>query len=387
MALISFVIPTHNRYKYAVKTILSLLSISDDIEVVVSDSSEENLLSDFFVGHEKSSQLKIVRPGKSLSVVDNFNFGLSEASGEYLVFLGDDDFACDDIFQVAQWAKSNSIDSVKFSFPVNYYWPDFKHRNKGDHFSGTLNILEFTGIVENHDLESAIKEALNDFGRGVLDLPRAYSGMISKKLADNIVSKHGALFGGVSPDIYSSTLIASMSKKAYKIDFPVVVPGASGASTSGLSATGKHTGGLRDNPHIGAFKNLIWDKRIPEFYSVPTVWSYSFLKALEKTDRNPKEINFSRLYVRCFIYYPQYYSLSLISLRQYIKDIGAFRAVAKIFTSLLSESLWVSKILGKRALRKNNIGKQIVISDLCDVIHAKKYIDGYIVKNNMKIKW
>lgn len=387
MALISFIVPTHNRYKYAVKTVSSLLSISDDVEVIVSDTSDDNRLSEFFSEHNKSSQLKIVRPGQGLSVVDNFNFGLSAASGEFLVFLGDDDFVCCSILDVARWAKDNSVESIKFSFPVNYYWPDFKHRNKGDHFSGTLSILEYTGIMEKHDLESAMKEALNDFGRGVLDLPRAYSGMISKKLADEVISEYGALFGGVSPDIYSSTLIATLSKKAYKLDFPIVIPGASGASTSGLSATGKHTGGLRDNPHIGAFKDLIWDKRIPEFYSVPTVWSYSFLKALEKIECNPKRINFARLYTRCFIYYPQYYSLTLISLRLYIKEIGLFCVLGKIFVSLFFESLWVFKILGKRALRNNKIKKQMVIRDLCDVQQAKNYLDDYIVKNNVKITW
>jgi glycosyltransferase involved in cell wall biosynthesis len=387
MPLISFIVPTHNRYKYAVKTVSSLLSISDDIEVIVSDTSEDNLLAEFFTEHEKKSQLKVIRPGLGLSVVDNFNSGLSSATGDYLVFLGDDDFVCESILEVAQWAKADSVESIKFTFPVNYYWPDFKHRNKGDYFSGTLSILEYTGIMEEHDLDAALKEAVNDFGRGVLDLPRAYSGMISKKLADAIVSKHGSLFGGVSPDIYSSTLIASMSKKAYKLDYPIVIPGASGASTSGQSATGKHTGGLRDNPHIGAFKDLIWDPRIPEFYSVPTVWSFSFLKALEKIEYDNNKINFSRLYTRCFIYYPQYYSLSFISLSQYIKSIGLFAALGKIFMATLAESIWVFKTISKRILRKNKVEKQLVISDLCDVIKAKASLDEYLAKSNTKIKW
>ncbi|MFX7977155.1 hypothetical protein ABTK65_20135, partial [Acinetobacter baumannii] len=86
---------------------------------------------------------------------------------------------------------------------------------------------------------------------------------------ERIVARHGELFGGVSPDIYSAALISLESQKSYQVDFPIVIPGACAGSTSGKSAQGRHVGGLRDNAHIGAFKNLVWDARVPEYYSVP----------------------------------------------------------------------------------------------------------------------
>jgi glycosyltransferase involved in cell wall biosynthesis len=71
---VSVVVPTHERAHYAVSTIRSLLDLSDEIEVVVSDSSENDAISPAFSGVQASARLKILRPTKKLSVVDNFNF-------------------------------------------------------------------------------------------------------------------------------------------------------------------------------------------------------------------------------------------------------------------------------------------------------------------------
>src|SRR3546814_1908638 len=81
-------------------------------------------------------------------------------------------------------------------------------------------------------------------------MPRAYCGLISLTLIKRILADHDALFGGVSPDIYSAALISAHSVNALDIDFPAVIPGASGASTAGQSAAGRHVGALRDNDHI-----------------------------------------------------------------------------------------------------------------------------------------
>ncbi|RPA63839.1 glycosyltransferase family 2 protein [Shewanella frigidimarina] len=387
MPLISFIIPTHNRFEYAIKTINSLLSINSDIEIVISDTSDNDKLVKFCSSHINKTQLKLVRPGQGISVVDNFNYGLQHATGEFLVFIGDDDFVCNSVIDVANWAHENLVESIRFSFPVTYFWPDFKHRNQGDIFSGTLSFTEYSGSVILHDTKKALNEALNDFGRGVLNMPRAYSGMISRLLAERITIKYGSLFGGVSPDIYSSTLISSESMSSYLIDYPVVVPGASGASTSGLSAKGQHTGKLRDNPHIGAFQNLVWDNRIPEFYSVPTVWAYSFLKALETVGIDPKSINFSILYLRCFLYYPQYRTLTFNCFNSWRREHGFLVSFLELSKSFLKELFWVLSIVFKRVIKRisKRVNKDNVYLDLDDVLDAKYKCETVIKSRGISI--
>ncbi|MDR0188775.1 glycosyltransferase [Pseudomonas yamanorum] len=351
MTLLSVIIPTHNRAKYAVQSIRSILELSDDIQVVVCDSSPIDDISGQFLGEYPESRLKLVRSGQGISVVDNFNLGLRSADGDYLVFIGDDDFVSSEIVKVAAWAKSKHVDSLKFNFPALYYWDDFKHSTRGDSYFGTLHISPYDGGVVVHDLKGSMNYALDNFGGGVFNMPRAYAGMISSDLARRIERKYGGLFGGVSPDIYSSFLISNESQSCFLIDYPVIIPGASGVSTSGQSSSGGHYGKLRDNAHIAPFKDLVWDSRVPEFYSVPTVWSFSLLKAVEKVEEssgvslNP---NFGRLFLKCFVYFPRSYRETLFSFRKTCSLYGAGKMVGQLFGSVWGEFLWgASRIINR----------------------------------------
>ncbi|NMZ01708.1 glycosyltransferase family 2 protein [Pseudomonas proteolytica] len=365
MIILSVIIPTHNRARYAIPSIKSILELSDQIQVVVCDSSPVDEISTEFQNLYPESRLKLVRSLKGISVVDNFNLGLQSADGEYLVFIGDDDFISKEVIEVASWAKENNVDAIKFNFPALYYWDDFKHSTRGDSYFGTLHLSPFTGKVSRHDVKSSVDYALDNFGGGVFGMPRAYAGMISSSLAKRIEGKYMTLFGGVSPDIYSSLLIATESTSCVLIDYPVIVPGASGQSTSGKSVTGGHYGKLRDNPHIAPFKNLAWDARIPEFYSVPTVWSYSLLKAVEQVEsQGGKSLkpNFGRLLLKCFVYFPGSYIDTIAALKASCAKYGYVKLTAQMIVAVSSEFFWgVSRIINR--VRARHIEKDVEVFD------------------------
>ena len=338
--VLSVIVPTHNRARYAVPTIQALLATSDEIEVVVSDTSAEDLLSAALAGKPGAARVRLVRPPSGASVVDNFNAALQAASGDYLCFIGDDDLITRDALRLARWARRQGVEALCLAFPANYYWPDFHHRLRGDFYAGTVRVGKFSGRIRPHDPMRALSASARQLGVGVLDMPRAYAGMIARDLARRIIDKHGALFGGVSPDIYSAALIAQECRSCVHVDYPIVVPGHSGVSTAGQSARGGHLGRLRDNPHIGAFENLVWDSRIPEFYSVPTVWSFSLLEALKKTGTE-RLAHFGRLYVRCLLLHRAYRSDTLQSIRHQARRVGWPRLAASLAAGALAESAWV----------------------------------------------
>ena len=384
--LISVIIPTHNRATYAIPTVRALLALSPDIQVVICDTSELDLISPAFIGEGAlGDRLVMVRPDHPLSVVDNFNEAMSAATGKYFVFIGDDDFVSAKIIDVAKWASRESIDSIKFTFPALYYWPDYIHRSRTDEYSGSLYIESFTGDVCLHCPKKALAEALNNFGGGVFEMPRAYSGMISSELAKKIKEKHGALFGGVSPDIFSAALISIESKKCVKIDFPAIIPGASGASTAGQSASGNHVGGLRDNAHISAFENLEWDERIPEFYSVQTVWSYSLLKAMEVIGADLNKINFPRLYIKCLIYQRNFTNFTLTSLKFYIKTVGFFSAFFGLLSGCITESWWIFGRICNRIKYRYMPMKQTINRGLSDTLVASQDLDQFLLKSKVSL--
>lgn len=378
MPLLSVIIPTHNRAKYAIPTIRSVLAASIEIEVVVSDTSEIDMIASEFAGCPDLHRLVFVNPSRPASVVENFNAALAAASGDYLVFIGDDDFVSAQIIEVAEWAKQQQVDAIKFSMPVQYYWPDFEHYRMGNTYGGTLHIAPFTGSIVPHDAKKALRAAIDNLGGGVLEMPRAYAGMISRSLAEKICTRYKALFGGVSPDIYSSALISKESERCVKIDFPVIVPGGSGASTAGQSANGKHVGDLRDNDHIGAFKSLKWDERIPEFYSVPTVWSYSLLKAIELINFDVSKVNFPRLYAKCLIYQRSFKRFTIKSLRTYVCLHGWWRTVIGIFVACMQEAIWVfGKLWGRLKVRYFPASTHIK-KGLADTQEASKFLEFYL---------
>jgi len=380
--LLSVIIPTHNRYRYVVSTIETLLSLGEELEIVVADTSDTNELSAFIANHEKHDYIKHIRPGAGLSVVDNFNAGFKAATGDYLLFLGDDDFITDAVFRIADWAKDNHIDSLKFTFPASYYWPDFKHRRTGSVLSGTLQIAPFSGKVKVHDARHALEEALMSFGDGPMNMPRAYLGMISRPLAQRVMMKYGEqLFGGVSPDVYSAALISIEAESCVMIDYPVIIPGASSASTSGQNAEGKHVGRLRDNAHVGAFKNLQWDGRIPEFYSVPTVWSYSLLKAIDKAGKFQDKVNYSRLFVKS-LFYHYHYRREIYSSLGYHYEIGNISSILlRLPHSIFSELSWLAGKAFSRfsaPFRKSDGADSLAIKDLNNVAEARQALKTHM---------
>ncbi len=384
--VVSVIIPTHERAQYAVPTIRAMLGLKGGVEVVVCDTSAEDHISEALRDIEDPSRLKIVRPGRVLSVVDNFNTALSAATGRYLTFIGDDDFVSEQIVTVSDWAEVNHIDAIKFSFPALYYWPDFRHKTQGSAFAGTLRTSPFSGTVTEHDAKAAALQALSNFGGGVMDMPRAYAGLISRALVDRVQDKYGALFGGVSPDIYSAFLISQESQKCVRIDYPIIVPGASGASTAGQSANGKHVGALRDNAHIRPFLHLVWDQRIPEFYSVPTVWSYSLLKAVEQHGEFVERINFARLYLKCLIFHRLFNNHTLRAMATYRQHVKIDRIFLSSFKAALSELNWIagkgtSRLLQK--VKKNH--REEVVRGLENTIAATRALQTSMSQHPTKL--
>lgn len=377
MPLLSVIVPTHNRAKYALPTVRSLLALSERIEVVVSDTSSDDVLQDAIAQLPAAHRVNLVRPPTGVSVVDNFNAALAAATGDYLVFIGDDDLVTSAAIHIAEWAKRTGVDAVSVAFPANYYWPDFQHRLRGDFYAGTLRIDDFSGCISEHDAQRALTDAAESLGNGVMTMPRAYAGMISLELANRIRQRHGELFGGVSPDIYSAALISSECRRCMRIDYPIVVPGNSGASTSGQSASGGHLGGLRDNAHIGAFKNLVWDELIPEFYSVPTVWGFSLLKALEKLGRQ-ESANLANLYVRALLFHRHYAAFTKASIRTWAHQRGWLHVVPRMLAAAAGEAGWVFRKVFSMA-RVTASGKAPPqLSGLADTVEASVRIEALL---------
>lgn len=341
MPILSLVIPTRNRPACLLDCVTVTLANTEDTEIVVSDNSDTDILRSALGEINQSGRIKYRYSNEKLSVVENFERALQECTGDYLMFIGDDDAIGPQVEQIAYWAKEQAIDAVtsyRSAFLANYFWPGVVSKYFGDEYSASLFVNRCTGAVEVTEPIEALRTVATRLGGGLGSLPRAYHGLVSRNLICSIKLKFGRLFGGVSPDIFSATLISASCRKAVHVDFPFVIPGASPKSTAGLGAERKDRGDLKSNDHISRFgESLAWDNRIPSFYSPHTVWAYSLCKALDELTISNLKPGFTRLYACCLLYYPNHWRVTLVALRNHARETGRIRVALCLSRDLALE--------------------------------------------------
>ena len=125
--ILSIIIPSRNRAKYAVLAIRSVLSYpSDRFELVIQDNSSNDELELAIRPHRHDPRVIYNHTREPLDVIENFTRGLELATGIYVTFFGDDDGANPEIVDAAVWANQNNVEVLITTRPSEYYWPDVR---------------------------------------------------------------------------------------------------------------------------------------------------------------------------------------------------------------------------------------------------------------------
>lgn len=382
MPILSIIIPTHNRQEYAVVAVNKIIAECRDVEIVVSDTSEDDSLRQMLDSTSKIGKVTYVRQPRGMDVVSHFEAARLHATGEFLIFIGDDDCVGPEIENIATWAKATGIDAVvsyRNKFIANYYWPGVRSKYYGNQYAGKLFLHRFSSRAWPIDGRDAIRGALRDLGRGLGAMPRAYHGLVSKTLVDKVVARYGALFGGVSPDIYSAILISKEAVNPWCVDFPFCLPGGSAPSTAGSGAAHSDTPKLDEHSHIRPFKNLVWDPIIPKFYSPYNVWSLSAKKAVDRLQDDAFRPNYPRLYACCLMYGRDYGNSLREAIKVHVGEYGRAPTYWAILAEVARETAFQAKRLARRALspraggEADSIGNLRTIADAYDEVR-KRYL-------------
>ncbi|WP_315762131.1 glycosyltransferase [Sphingomonas sp. Y38-1Y] len=386
MTTITIIIPTHNRQTYAAAAVAKIASVLPQAQIVVSDTSADDGLRTMLSGQVPAGiELAYMRPGRKMDVVSHFEFALSHATGDYVMFLGDDDCVGPGLTDVAEWAARNRVDAV-FSygtkFIANYFWPGVRSRFYGDGYAGSLFVHRFDGAARRIDPIAALQEALRDLGRGLGTMPRLYHGLVARTLIERVRARFGTVFGGVTPDIYSAALISALAENAWQVDYPFCLPGGSPSSTAGTGAAGTDLTSLVAHPHTAAFDNLQWDPVIPAFYAPYNVWAFSLKKAVDRIDRADLRPNLARLY-----------AVALINNREQRKRIYAASRNAgqlgigtgKIVIEGAYELSFQARRIGARLLKPRAGGGAIHYRDLPTIDAGYDRLERHIADNGIRL--
>lgn len=386
MTLISIVIPTHNRQVYAAAAVRKIVEVLPAAQIVVSDTSADDSLRTMLPEAAPGRDISYVRPGRKMDVVSHFEFALSHALGRYVMFLGDDDCVGPGLEEIATWADRNGVDAVfsyGTSFIANYFWPGVKSRFYGDGYASSLFVHPFTGAARQVDANAALRETLRDFGRGLGTMPRVYHGLVSMELIQRVKARFGTLFGGVTPDIYSATLLSEMAHNVWQVDYPFCLPGGSPSSTAGTGAAGTDLTSLEQHPHTAAFADLKWDPLIPAFYAPYIVWAYSLKKAVDRLERADLVPNYSRIYALALMRNCQQRAKVAQSLEA-ARPLGIRRGA--IGREIVREATFQARRVGQRLMSPRAGGRARHFADLADIGSAYDRLERHIAEQGVRLQ-
>jgi len=391
--LLSIIIATRNRQKYAKAAVTSILSIPDPrLELIIQDNSDDETLEAALQVHMSDSRLKYQYTPPPLSIVGNFNKAIELSNGEFLCMIGDDDGVNPEIVEAAQWAQSNELDALVGSLTANYRWagtgaPDTLFTRMTD---STLVLTHFNGRIKHVDIEESLRQFGNDGFTYYLDfaLPKLYHGIVKRDRLKELWRRNGTYIRGLSTDIYLSVSLACIVRNLVVIDYPLTLPGVCPESSSVVEGQiRKHSRRLEDAPHFRSNPGYVWSEEVPPVYCVETLWTDSALHALRDMNRQDLLAQFN-----CYRMYA-----NIINANRETKDDCIKHMRSRPSASLMIDGLsliWAFTGPLKRFLRKRALSRILIIlrikrlkeiNDLHDIVAATDALKKYLKTVSKKL--
>jgi glycosyltransferase involved in cell wall biosynthesis len=220
----SIIIPTKQRHDTLRYSIQSVLNQSyHNYELIVSDnfSSPETyeVVSSF-----DEKKINYHRTLSSLSMADNWEFGLSQCKGEYIFVLGDDDALMPDGLEIA----NNLI--AQFGFKI-ISWSRHFYAWDSSIVPWLRNQLgvNLRQLAEIRNSRDSLRK-FYDYRMHYEDLPMAYNSFIHKDIIIKVKSIHNRYFDTHCPDSFSGIVNAYFSDQYLYSQRSLSITGTSGHS-------------------------------------------------------------------------------------------------------------------------------------------------------------
>lgn len=302
--LLSIVIPTKDRYKYLLRTLMNLCKLDRNlVEIVVQDNTCNNKDLVSLIDEIESPNIKYYHEMETLSQTANSELAVSHASGEYCCYIGDDDTVMPEILEYVKKIKEMGLDACACD-EANYYWPDVVFEKKRAWLK--YNTKRFRTRV----LDSS-KVFTYEMSFGMQDitlLPRVYHGIVSKKVLNRIHEIAGTYFPGPSPDMANATACALVIDKYLHTEMPLIFSGVGYTSGAGMGERGVHKGDLKNAKQLPKDAEEKWSNRIPKIWLGYTVWAESAEKAMIAMECSDllNRINIVAMEAKIFLKYREY---------------------------------------------------------------------------------
>jgi len=275
----SIVIPTRNRadtLRFSLETCLS--QTFDDYEVVVCDNHSTAETREV-VEAAASTKIRYVRSEKSLSMTSNWELAVSQATGEFVTVLGDDDGLLPFALQEADHLiRTRGARIVHWTGGL-YTWPNIN-------IPGDANFLRvpLTRAAKNCKSSEKIAEVISFRGLHPSDLPMIYTSFVGREVLESHRNRAGGrIFLTVSPDVYSAFGCAAVVDNYLSIGVPLGLAGLSGHSNGVACLFPKDQGkASRDFLRVSAAEGYVSHPTVPAIpvWATPTADAFQRAKEL-----------------------------------------------------------------------------------------------------------
>jgi glycosyltransferase involved in cell wall biosynthesis len=223
----SVLIPTRSRREYLGYAIGSVLSqYRDDVEVIVSNnySTDETAV---YLRELADPRVKVIEPPTELTMSEHYEYLLSQANGEWVAILGDDDALMPDFFcRLDSLTNKYQHASIISSERAYYFWAGCE----GIYGDIVVSYRKSNGC----QLRSTKRDLLGVLAgiRSCFDMPQIYTScVVRNSLVQQIKEKSGNRFyHSIIPDMYSAVALCLSSDHYVRVNNPLFWIGTSNKS-------------------------------------------------------------------------------------------------------------------------------------------------------------
>ena len=264
---LTIVIPTRNRSKTLYDTIRTCLNQNySNLQIIISDNNSVDNTRGVVESFD-DIRIKYFNTGKSLSMSENFDFGLSKVNNGYVMAIGDDDGVLPNSMDYVNELINNTKCEAIVSHNAFYSWPETPNPNK-------LNFSERS----NYEIRDSSKWFLRYLNFNMLytfDLPGVYCGFVKVDVLKRL-TKNEKYFNSSTPDAYSA-LANCFIIRNYVYSYKSFVIHGSGPKSNGAAYLSKGKNQEGDESKLFFKENTIPFHHKIEITKSFRVWSIEAL--------------------------------------------------------------------------------------------------------------
>lgn len=271
---ISLIIPTRERVETLRSSLALALSCDDpDLEIVVSDNHSTDGTAEHLAAID-DPRLKVVRPEGRVAMRLNFEAGLSAATGDYLIVIGDDDgILPSGLGLLRRVLERDRPEAVNWEL-ISYTWPSARPGLGYGYGLLPVKAKSVHGGITRHPAARRLDDLCRARLRNYKDTANIYHGCVSRAVVERArAANHGVYFAGAIPDVYAGIAnLVHMTGDLLWLQHPVTFGGSSDRSNGAAQMSAVKNAETGDAEKAAFEQETASDEGVAEIHvNIPSV--------------------------------------------------------------------------------------------------------------------